>query len=156
MQCVFMIHRSRGFCPIVGGKFRVKYVLILTYMIQVQDMMRQRPSKYNAATRPANWWAYRTPLVLKLLFSGQLPDTFFDDMAYGTKKSSAEDDEFNFDECKKNERIESRRDLPMWESRTEVKDTCKRLTLTLQDARLRQRQRHDDVSRRAVKGWHFG
>lgn len=100
--------------------------------LQVQNNQRRKaPGNFS------NLWSYGTPFLVKLLFTGNLPQTFFDELC------SAIQDPVNRKKLwhRKETHVEKSKDL--WEPKdwARLRDQGRHVVLKIIDARLRQKEK---------------
>ncbi|XP_071108556.1 uncharacterized protein [Haliotis cracherodii] len=90
------------------------------------------------------WHNYGTaPPAVRLLFTGRLPLNFFTDICYGRCTSTS------LRNSKTAPKTQRERERELWEPKREVKSACRRSSIAIQEARLRHKQRIEQIQERA-------
>ncbi|XP_046569889.1 uncharacterized protein LOC124278204 [Haliotis rubra] len=84
-----------------------------------------------------------TPPVVRLLFTGRLPLKFFTDICYGRSTSTPP---YRY-KPKPDQHMQREKEL--WEPKGDVKNACRRIYISIHEARLRHKQRMEQIQERA-------
>ncbi|XP_067648845.1 uncharacterized protein [Haliotis asinina] len=115
--------------------------------------------KFGSRMRPlpvlpkADFWNNHgtAPPVVRLLFTGRLPLKFFTDICYGRRRVSptfilncTSTPTYRY-----KPKQHMQRDKELWEPKGDVKNTCKRIYISIHEARLRHKERMEQIQERA-------
>ncbi|XP_046374902.1 uncharacterized protein LOC124148019 [Haliotis rufescens] len=92
------------------------------------------------------WHNYGTaPPAVRHLFTGRLPLKFFTDICYGRCDSTS------LRNCITAQKTapKTQRERELWEPKREVQSACRRSSISIQEARLRHKQRMEQIQERA-------
>lgn len=133
------VHETKeDFCGAVK-KFHNKYPT-LTSLYTNEETKRK-------LTDQSNLWSYGTPFLVKLLFTGNLPKSFFDDICKASENSKKRSQTMQSSEP----RVKSGRELWHPKDHSRLRESGRRVEQKIFEARMRHLEHMENVSLRAEK-----